>query len=177
MSIESIKDFLDKIAETNNEIANHYERVAMLNLAFARELELKSSDQDRMYFIGLLHEIGKYNNEEFENIYPKISSIILKTHKGFSKIAKIVEQCEENIDGSGFPNHLTKDDIHLFAIACHICDKYDHFRMEGYDHDESIAKLRKLNDIIGPKKLVTLFVKMMFANKELKELYEEEDNG
>lgn len=177
MKIDSIKNFLDEIEQKDAELIKHYERVAMLNLAFGRELSLKPSEQERLYFVGLFHEIGKFENSKYENIYPVFSAAILRTHKEFSKISNIVEQCEENIDGSGYPNKLSGDSIHLFATLTHLCDKYDHLVMKGLNRDEAVLEIRKLNDIICPKKLITVFVKMLFSNKELINIYKGDLDG
>lgn len=175
MKLDSIKYFLDEIKNTNEDLVKHYERVAMLNFAFARELSLNAQEQSKLYFIGLLHEIGKFNNEKYEAVYPEMSAIILRTHSEFAKIANIVAQCEENIDGSGYPNHLKGEDIHIFAMITHLSNKYDHCRIDGMSHEEAVSQLKLLNDIVCPRKLVAAFTKMFFSNKELSQLYKGEN--
>jgi HD-GYP domain-containing protein (c-di-GMP phosphodiesterase class II) len=96
---------------------------------------------------GLLHDLGKIkiptsilNNpgglsqEEYEQI---------KKHPGFgielllsgqvkvqasidlSIIARVVHEHHENVDGTGYPNKLKGEDIHLMAKVCTIADFFD----------------------------------------------------
>ena len=171
MDIKPLDKFLNEIEASNIEVIEHYERVAMMTYAFAKELGLNSTEKDRLYWIGLLHEIGKYKMEGYEHLYPLVTAAILRSHEEFAKIAHIVLQCEENIDGSGYPFHLTGESIHLYATITHLCDTYDHLRMQGLNHDDAVLKLRTYNNIICPKKLITTFLKMLINNEELMENY------
>lgn len=89
----------------------------------------------------LLHDFGKvllpkdiienYSNLEGNDLveyqkHPLIGYNMLKENKKISSISRIIVlQHHERNNGSGFPNGLKRDDIHLGAKICGICDEFD----------------------------------------------------
>ena len=175
MEIKPLKGFFDNIYDIDKQLIAHSERVAMLSLALGNELELNNSNKERLYFVALFHDIGKFKTpEKFKECYPIISANILRSHETFKKLADIVEQCHENIDGSGYPYNLKSENIHIFATIVRLCDEYDNLRMEGKSHEETMSEIRKKSDVICPKKLLTLFAKV-FLSCDLLEIYKDDE--
>ena len=158
-------------------IYKHSERVAMMCYEFSKKFDLDGTDTETLYVAGFLHEVGKCNfNEDIvidgreikaEEFYPLFSKAITAMILDDERIAKIVGQHLENSDGTGHPLGLHDKDIHLFATMVHICDYYDHCRMEGDTHNGATAKLRKQADIMFPKKMITPFIKMLVNDDSL----------
>jgi HD-GYP domain-containing protein (c-di-GMP phosphodiesterase class II) len=167
MKIQYIQHLLDEIESFDQDLLKHYERVAMLSYVFGKELELDGQERERLYWLGFLHEIGKFKNEDIKT-YPIVSALLLKGNNEFYKLSNIIEQVEENSDGSGFPYQKTGDEIHLYASIVHICDYFDHLRSAGNSYSECIKILKAKNNIIAPKKLIIIFNKMMTNHSELK---------
>lgn len=167
MKIKYIQHLLDEIELFDQDLIKHYERVAMFGYVFGKELELDGKERERLYWLGFLHEIGKFKNNNI-NTYPIISSAMLRGNSEFYKLSSIIEQIEENSDGSGFPYQKTGDDIHLYASVIHICDYFDHLRISGKSFSDSIKLLKQQNNIIAPKKLIGIFTKMIMNHPELK---------
>src|SRR5574344_689817 len=171
-----VKDFdfiLSDMEKNDIKLFKHSERVAMLCYEFCKKFDFDGSDRETLFFAGLLHEIGRFSLRNFteeqqkllniDEYYPIVSCAMINMADGFGRIAKIVGQHLENIDGSGVPLHLSVDDIHLCATMLHICDFYDHCRMNGDSHSAAASKLRKQTDIMFPKKIITPFIKMLIT--------------
>jgi PAS domain S-box-containing protein/putative nucleotidyltransferase with HDIG domain len=117
--------------------ATHQERVAELARAIAQEMDLSQYKIEGIYTAGLLHDIGKIavpadilgkptklSDAEFELIksHPKVAYDILKETAFPWPIADIVLQHHERLDGSGYPNGLTGDEIMLEARVLGVAD-------------------------------------------------------
>lgn len=87
-----------------------------------------------------LHDLGKFvfrdsclhknsremNKSELEQykLHPQIGASILDKHANMEEISKIVLQHHEKLDGSGFPNNLKGNEIHISAQIIGIVDTY-----------------------------------------------------
>lgn len=119
---------------------SHSRFVSEKSAQVAEELGMSDEDVMEIKIAGLLHDIGKlgftetmlfkYPNELSESDYnlylrhPEMGMQILKPHAAFDTIGKIIYQHHERIDGSGFPNHTRRDDIHPGAKIIIVVDYY-----------------------------------------------------
>ncbi len=117
--------------------AGHQRRVAQLACAIAHEMGLDRETIEGIRIAALLHDIGKiYVPAEFlskPGLLTDIERILLKTHPqvgydilkniDFTRpVAEIVLQHHEKIDGSGYPQGLTGDNILLEAKILGVAD-------------------------------------------------------
>jgi len=117
--------------------AGHQRKVSNLARAIATELNLPSEKIDGIRMAGLIHDIGKINipaqiltkpgkltDLEFDFIksHPKIGYDILKTIDFPWPVADIVYQHHERLDGSGYPDGLSGDDIMIEARIMSVAD-------------------------------------------------------
>lgn len=106
--------------------AGHQQRVAELSCAIAAEMEMPQDKIDYIQLAASVHDIGKVHvPSEILTMPGQISKLeleLIKTHTraGYEilktvdfpwPIAKIVFQHHEKIDGSGYPDGLTGDEI------------------------------------------------------------------
>ena len=176
MNLKRINILLDILQEKYPKVYKHSERVAMLCYAFSKKFEIELREREVVYFAGFLHEIGKVSfDDEIEingtiydinNVYPLFSKSVLVALDE-DRLAKIIEQHMENLDGSGSPYRLNVKNIHLFATMLRICDFYDHCRMNGDSHTVAATKMRKQADVIFPKKMITPFIKMIVNDEDM----------
>ncbi len=119
----------------------HSVNVAAVGTLFAKEIGLKDDDLKGFCSGILLHDVGKtristdildkkgkLTKEEFEEIkkHPELGIEVLdETGFEFEKERIITIQHHENDDGSGYPNGLAKDEIHLCGKIARIIDVYD----------------------------------------------------
>ena len=109
--------------------AGHQQRVSNLSRAIAHELELPPEQIERIRSAATIHDIGKIaipaeilskpaalTDSEYGIIkaHPQIGFDIISGIDGIESIALTVLQHHERLDGSGYPNGLTDDEM-LFA--------------------------------------------------------------
>lgn len=117
--------------------AGHQKRVATLSLAIAREMEFNQKQLDTMRIAAILHDIGKINlpteilckpgklatcEYNLIKIHSEAGYQILKKINFPDKIAEIVYQHHETLDGKGYPRGLKADDISIEARILRISD-------------------------------------------------------
>ena len=117
--------------------AGHQKRVSDLARAIATEMKLSSEDIDAIRMAASIHDLGKIsipaeilskpgkiNEFEFRLIqnHPQIGYEILRTIEFPWPIAEIVLQHHERINGSGYPNGLRGEEIHIIARILAVAD-------------------------------------------------------
>lgn len=120
--------------------SGHQQQVAKLAAAIAREMGLSEKQVAAIQMAGALHDIGKINIPAEILSKPgslnKIELDLIKTHPSVGReilksidfpfpICQIVVQHHERIDGSGYPDGLTADDICLEARILAVADVVD----------------------------------------------------
>lgn len=117
--------------------AGHQRKVSQLACAIAREMGLSGEQIEGIRLAGLVHDLGKISvpaeilskpgelsKIEFGLIenHPQIGHDILKTVEFPWPITNIVFQHQERIDGSGYPQGLSGEDILLEAKIVAVAD-------------------------------------------------------
>jgi len=117
--------------------SGHQVRVAKLSSAIARELGLSEDHIRGIRMAALIHDIGKINvpaeilskptrlNDielSMVRAHPQVGYNILKTIDFPFPVEKVVLQHHERLDGSGYPNGLSGDDIILEARILGVSD-------------------------------------------------------
>lgn len=118
----------------------HSTEVSNYAVAIARELNLDETEINTLRTAALLHDIGKIGTYDLVLDKPdrlsedEITLIkkhtvkgedILKPIKGLEEILPIVRSHHEKLDGSGYPDRLSGDDIPLLARILCVADSYD----------------------------------------------------
>ncbi len=78
--------------------------------------------------LNIINKPGKLSEEEWEQMrrHPQYGFDILgKTGFLTDEARRVVLQHHERFDGSGYPEHLTAKDIHLYGRVCAITDVFD----------------------------------------------------
>ena len=120
--------------------SGHSERVARIAARLGEELEMSSAQRSDLYLTGLLHDVGKIGvddqvlkkngpltPDEFSQIqsHVDIGVTILKDMKKLSHILPGVKHHHESLDGNGYPDQLSGNDIPLEARILAVADAYD----------------------------------------------------
>lgn len=120
--------------------AGHSERVALYAYGLGKQVGLPDADLTTIHRGSLLHDIGKIairddillkrehlNPEEYEEIkkHTTIGRDLIQNMKTLDRLLPIVYSHHERLDGSGYPDGLSGDDIHLFARIVAVADVYD----------------------------------------------------
>ena len=140
MTIQVMQTLAGTIDAKDKYTNGHSLRVAEYSAMIAGKLNMTLEEIDDIYYIGLLHDIGKIGiPDEIINKASKLTEEeydIIKTHPviGSEILANISELPEimvgarwhhERYDGNGYPDGLAKDNIPLVARIIGVADAYD----------------------------------------------------
>ena len=120
--------------------SGHSERVARIAVRLAEELGMPPPKRSDLYLAGLLHDVGKIGiddgvlkksgpltPEEYRKIqaHVEIGVTILKDLKKLHHILPGVRHHHESMDGTGYPDQLSGDEIPLEARILAVADSFD----------------------------------------------------
>lgn len=136
-----ILQWISYMRDQGEYLNTHSLNVGLLNGLLGRWLKLPAEDIEKLVFTGLFHDVGKariadkildkpdkLTKEEFDEMkkHPLYSYEILKA-SGITddNILKGVKGHHEKVNGNGYPEGLTLEDITLFGRITSISDIYD----------------------------------------------------
>lgn len=140
LMIGVIRSMINAVDAKDPYTCGHSERVAAYGRRIAQEMKLPSTECERIYLSGLLHDIGKIGvpdeilgkpdkltDEEYEVIkkHPVRGYEILKHLKQFRKVLPGVLHHHEEVDGTGYPYGLKGDQIPMMARILAVADGFD----------------------------------------------------
>ena len=126
MNAKSIKFILDKM---DDRMEQHSNNTACLCYAMGKAINCDMQEVEELWFAGTLLECGKLvinkkirrkidvdvPEDEREKKYILYSSALVNNIPGLKNVAKILYQAEENVDGTGEPNHIAGSEIDTLA--------------------------------------------------------------
>lgn len=137
---QSLKTFAGTIDAKDKYTNGHSLRVAKYSQELARRMDMSKEEQERIYYIAMLHDIGKIGvpdsilnkpgkltDEERAIIqqHPAIGAEILKNYTAIEGIADGAKYHHERIDGKGYCEGISGKDIPLIARIIGVADTYD----------------------------------------------------
>jgi HD-GYP domain-containing protein (c-di-GMP phosphodiesterase class II) len=140
MNIHVVSALATAIDAKDTYTNGHSSRVAKYSRMIARRIGYGSTEQDEIYMMGLLHDVGKIGvpdevinktsrltDEEFELIrkHPVIGSDILKRIKERPELSVGARWHHERYDGKGYPDGLSGEEIPEEARIIAVADAYD----------------------------------------------------
>jgi putative nucleotidyltransferase with HDIG domain len=120
--------------------ARHSAAVARYARSIAEAAGYSKDEQNAVHTAGLLHDIGKFafpdsillsdhglTDEEYELVkrHPVDGERLVSQIDGYQKIAKIIRHHHERIDGRGYPDGLSADEIPALSRMISVADIYD----------------------------------------------------
>ena len=188
--IQSMKTFTNFIDAKDPYTRGHSIRVAFYTKKLAQKLGFDEDELYNIYYIALLHDVGKINIPD--NILNKPGPLtkeemdVIKTHttngaailKDFNSISSIIEGAmyhHERYDGTGYPEGLKGEDIPLVARIIGVADAFDAMNSnrcyrKAFDSEKIISELRegagKQFDPDIVKIMLELIDKKAFANMD-----------
>ena len=158
--IQTIRALAQAIDAKDAYTRGHSERVAVYSSRLAREMGLAKQMIERVYFSGLLHDVGKIGvpdaiitkpdrltEAEYLEIqkHPEIGAKILEPVEFLRDIVPCVRHHHEWFDGSdrGYPDHLQGDKIPLPSRLILVCDT-----VEAMTSDRPYRKAMPLDSVV-----------------------------
>lgn len=140
LSYQAMETLAHTIDAKDNYTSGHSTRVAKYAREIAKRMGMDEKTQDSIYFMGLLHDIGKIGirdeiinkpgrltEEEFSSIrrHSTIGYDILREMSEISNIEKGARWHHERYDGTGYPDGLKGEEIPEYARIICVADAYD----------------------------------------------------
>ncbi len=137
---QSLQTFAKTIDAKDKYTNGHSTRVAEYSREIARRMKMSDEEQERIYYVALLHDIGKIGipdnilnkpgkltDEEREIIqtHPKIGGEILKDFNALKGIYEGAKYHHERYDGRGYCEGKHGENIPLVARIIGVADTYD----------------------------------------------------
>jgi len=158
--IQTIRALAEAIDAKDAYTRGHSERVAVYASRLAREMGLHKETIERVYFSGLLHDVGKIGvpdaiitkpdrltEAEYLEIqkHPEIGAKILEPVEFLRHIVPCVRHHHEWFDGCsrGYPDHLQGDKIPLPSRLILVCDT-----VEAMTSDRPYRKALPLDTVV-----------------------------
>lgn len=138
--VQSLNTISSTIDAKDPYTQGHSKRVAIYSRELAKRLGLAKDAQEDIYYIGLMHDIGKIgipdnilnkterlSNAEFDIIrtHTTIGASILQDFTLIPDIASGAKYHHERMDGKGYPSGLSGTDIPYVARIICVADSYD----------------------------------------------------
>lgn len=140
MTIQVMKTLAGTIDAKDKYTNGHSLRVAEYSKMIAAKMNMTEAEQEDIYYIGLLHDIGKIGipdeiinktskltDEEYAIIktHPVIGSEILEKMSELPDIMVGARWHHERYDGKGYPDGLAGENIPFVARIIGVADAYD----------------------------------------------------
>jgi putative two-component system response regulator len=144
-------------------IRRHSDRVAKYVLQLADKLGVPETDRNTLYYGALLHDIGNIgiadaillkpgglSDWEFEEVrmHPIIGETICKPLQTLQPVLPLIRSHHEKMNGRGYPDGLSGDEIPLLVRVLSIADVYDTLRSDrayrgAFGHQQAIEILQE----------------------------------
>ena len=140
LSLQVVQTLAGTIDAKDKYTNGHSSRVAEYSREIAKRAGLSSKEQDEIYMMGLLHDVGKIGvpdqvinkpakltEEEYDIIktHPVTGYDILKNITEMPKLAVGARWHHERYDGNGYPDGLSGTEIPAEARIIAVADAYD----------------------------------------------------
>lgn len=158
----------------------HSVNVAVLSTIIGMGMHLNRAMLEELCIAAIFHDLGKImisprilnkparlTKEEFKLIkeHPRLSVDLLRDRWKVPSASRVgILFHHENEDGSGYPNGLLSDEIHIYAKIIHVADVYDALTSKRpykdlYTPSEAIEYLMGGNNILFNGEVVRAFLK------------------
>ena len=137
---QSLETFAHAIDAKDQNTNGHSQRVAIYSAEIAKRMGMSDEEQEQIYYMGMLHDIGKIGipdailkkpgkltEEEMQIIrnHPTIGGEILKDFTAIQGISDGARYHHERYDGNGYNEGLKGEEIPLAARIICVVDSYD----------------------------------------------------
>ncbi len=145
--VESLNSFVETLSATLDTrdyiTAGHSRRVTMFTLAICEQMQMDEDFYEQLRYAGLLHDIGKLGipesvlfkagkltDDEYEIVknHPAVTRQILGSihfPRNLKQVTHIASTHHEKVNGNGYPDGLTFDEIPIGGRILALADVFD----------------------------------------------------
>lgn len=173
--------YLSDICSSDDYTLTHSINTTIYSLLIAKELNYNRADLKELAVGTLLHDLGKvylkrpilYKEsaltlKEFEHVktHSQMGANVLKHSRKVSEQAKMVAlQHHERVDGSGYPENLVGEQIHMFARIAAIADVFDALTTDRcyrskWSMEQAVSYLVEQSDSKFDGMLIEIFIQL-----------------
>ena len=158
-----IEALLRTLEAKDLKLRRHSERVARFAGHIAAQLQMTDEERDNLHHGALLHDIGNIgipdtillkpsglSQMEFDEmkLHPIIGQQIVKPLKSSAGLRPLIRSHHEKMDGSGYPDELSGDEIPRLVRILSVVDVYDSLRSErayreAFGHEAALEILQQ----------------------------------
>lgn len=163
-------------------LALHSFNVALLSAYLGREMDLSEEDVETLILAALIHDLGmfklpreivfaprKLGDEEMTQIrrHPELGAeMVANTPDLPVQVPMVLIHEHERMDGSGYPEGISGDEIHQFARIVSVCDVFEAISHRRPHRDpflpyEAMRQVIEMSRIQLDYKVVRAFVNLM----------------
>jgi diguanylate cyclase len=167
------------------ETKEHVQRIAYLTNRIGKRMGLTDEELDALSLFCLFHDIGiiiikdsilmkqeELTQKEWEEIkkHPETGYRIAESSYEIAHIADYILSHHEKWDGTGYPHHLSKEEIPKLARILSIADAYDvmtHGRpyKEAVTQEEAMEEIKTCSGTQFDPEVVNIFIQTMKEEK------------
>lgn len=160
--LSTIKVLVSTIEAKDSYTRGHTERVAEYARMLAEEIGMSKREREIVSFGAALHDIGKLgvyenilnkpgelNDHEWEIVrsHPEVGANIIKNMKFLESACDMVRHHHERLDGKGYPDRLSGEEISTGARIVAVADSFDAMTSDrpyrkAFGVDEAIVQLK-----------------------------------
>jgi HD-GYP domain-containing protein (c-di-GMP phosphodiesterase class II) len=175
-AIHELKTLAVEVELKDGYTADHCSRIQALSYATGEVLGLSATQLHRLSYGAYLHDVGKIKipteiltkpgkltDAEYRVIqaHPSYGRMLLEP-TSMHEAGVIVEQHHERLDGSGYPQALSRDTILVESYIVAVADTYDAMTTDrpyrkALSVADAFAELKRYSDIHYPKEVVSAF--------------------
>ncbi len=176
--VSTVRLLVSRIEEKDPYTHGHTERVAQYSVAIAKELGFPVDEVQRIQFGAFLHDIGKVHTqteilhkpgalteEEWMMVkaHPVRGAEMLRGVKFLERVSDMVRHHHERVDGRGYPDGLTGDQISIGAKIVNVADAFDAMTTDrpyraGLTVEKAVGQLKEKAGTQFAAEIVEVFV-------------------
>jgi putative nucleotidyltransferase with HDIG domain len=138
--LATVRVLVSRIEEKDPYTHGHTERVARYAVGLARAMDFPPEEVQRIQFGAFLHDIGKVHTEDhvlhkpdalteeewkIVKMHPLRGAEMVKGVKFLERVVDIIRHHHERVDGKGYPDGLSGEEISLAAKVVNVADAFD----------------------------------------------------
>ncbi|HWQ41297.1 MAG TPA: HD-GYP domain-containing protein [Desulfosporosinus sp.] len=182
--LSTVEALVQALEAKDTYTSGHSERVGILAVAVAEEMEMSEDRIQSLKYAAVLHDVGKIGVseiilkkegklQEFEweavRSHPVIGQTIIQGIKFLNNIGDVVRHHHERYDGNGYPDGIKGEEIPLESRIIAVADTYDAITSDrsyrkGRTHDEALEELKSVSGSQLDPKLVGIFCKVVTSD-------------